>query len=554
MTLKELPTTIQATIHQDALERVPSFFNASLKDTLNELLQNARRSGATLVQITQEKNTITVSDNGRGIEDPNTILAFGHSDWDNQTKESEHPAGMGLYSLARREGVRIRSKTEDGVPWAVRLNPKNFTGEEPAFVDRMFSRINTGTTVIFQTTKEPHRSTITEATRFFPLPVTVNGDPVPQQDFLKNAKYIEDWHGVRIGAHPHGNFKNFNFHGVLIDQCDFATVRTMDTPWHATIDINDCPELQLTLPARKEIVRTTFLENLQKACLRAIYRALKANSIDVPRTEQQAARELGVFIPDPQPKLRAWHSPPADWTAHDRTEFQELPENPIIVTADMQTTESQSLEWALNDHPLAQRLYRSDNRLKGYPWFEAIAVLDSVEFVTIQDGQEKNLQELYDDSYNELKTADTIQAKLNITHQDGSTESITVETDLFLPYHEEEHIDDADVVHVPNHNINVHLLADLLHDTYFSPSDSSESDSYDTQEHFHRQLAQKTAAKAIFDPNQATAHNMAQAADDHVSYMLPEGKTAVITVRRGHTTTVTITDTPEEDGDSSDQE
>ena len=41
MVTEQMPRTIRARIHEDALERVPGFFNATVRDILNELLQNA---------------------------------------------------------------------------------------------------------------------------------------------------------------------------------------------------------------------------------------------------------------------------------------------------------------------------------------------------------------------------------------------------------------------------------------------------------------------------------------------------------------------------------
>ena len=114
MTITEIPESIQATIHQDAINRVSAFFNASTEDILNELLQNARRSGATTVDISTEGAEISVSDNGDGIGNPETILAFGQSGWDENTTRRENPADMGIYALARRNQVSVTSKTKDG--------------------------------------------------------------------------------------------------------------------------------------------------------------------------------------------------------------------------------------------------------------------------------------------------------------------------------------------------------------------------------------------------------------------------------------------------------
>ena len=78
----------QAAVHprQDrrrAITKVMQFFDGTLAQALQEILQNARRSGATSVAITHDRanRRITVSDDGRGIGDPSTLLAFGRSGW-----------------------------------------------------------------------------------------------------------------------------------------------------------------------------------------------------------------------------------------------------------------------------------------------------------------------------------------------------------------------------------------------------------------------------------------------------------------------------------------
>ena len=49
--MNRLPATIRASVHEDAIGRVTRFFNATTLETLNELFQNARRAGATRVDV-----------------------------------------------------------------------------------------------------------------------------------------------------------------------------------------------------------------------------------------------------------------------------------------------------------------------------------------------------------------------------------------------------------------------------------------------------------------------------------------------------------------------
>ena len=187
VTTNTLPPEIRASIHQDAIQRVSRFFNATTKGCLDELLQNSRRSGATRVEITLRNNTLTISDDGNGVRDPQALLAFGLSTWDDDTALREDPAGMGIYALARKEDVTIRSRTKDQErAWQVQLDRDHFTGAKAAPVTLLDEPAETGTTVSFRD-PEAKDDYIMAAAQYYPLPVRLNGDRIFQRDFLKNC-------------------------------------------------------------------------------------------------------------------------------------------------------------------------------------------------------------------------------------------------------------------------------------------------------------------------------------------------------------------------------
>ena len=99
--------------------RVAQFFDSTTLTIVNELLQNARRAGATRVDITTSDDAVTIKDDGSGIKDPAVLLNFGRSHWDPDTLQRELPAGMGLASLARRTAtIETRppgAEPEDGL-------------------------------------------------------------------------------------------------------------------------------------------------------------------------------------------------------------------------------------------------------------------------------------------------------------------------------------------------------------------------------------------------------------------------------------------------------
>src|SRR5512137_2072268 len=99
--------TIQATVNPRLLTKANRLFTGSLQGRIIEILQNARRAGATKVEITNDNGWIIVRDNGGGIDDFQRLLDLGGSGWDDCLEASEDPAGVGLFCLAPRE-VTIR--------------------------------------------------------------------------------------------------------------------------------------------------------------------------------------------------------------------------------------------------------------------------------------------------------------------------------------------------------------------------------------------------------------------------------------------------------------
>lgn len=74
---------------------------------ISELLQNARRAGATLIEVShdEESRTLRVRDNGRGLDDFQRLLMLHESGWDEAICRQDQPFGVGfskcLYAATR---------------------------------------------------------------------------------------------------------------------------------------------------------------------------------------------------------------------------------------------------------------------------------------------------------------------------------------------------------------------------------------------------------------------------------------------------------------------
>lgn len=96
------------------LSNIGTVFTDKTK-VISELVQNARRAGATSVAINYEASAdvvskISISDNGSGISDFTKLFILAESGWDADVQVSEQPYGMGFFStLSCAKTVTIRS-------------------------------------------------------------------------------------------------------------------------------------------------------------------------------------------------------------------------------------------------------------------------------------------------------------------------------------------------------------------------------------------------------------------------------------------------------------
>lgn len=72
--------TIQARVNPRLLTKASRLFTGTLQGRIIEILQNARRAGATKVEIINQDGHVTVQDNGSGIEDFSRLLEWAARD------------------------------------------------------------------------------------------------------------------------------------------------------------------------------------------------------------------------------------------------------------------------------------------------------------------------------------------------------------------------------------------------------------------------------------------------------------------------------------------
>ena len=552
MTAKQMPAQIRASIHQDAINRVSEFFNATTGDIMKELLQNARRSGASSVDVTIEEDRIIVSDNGMGIRNPEAILAFGLTAWDQRTNQSEHPAGMGLYALARRENVQVISSTGDGHAWRVNLTRDHFVGKLPApIVDLPDRQATRGTSVAF-TGGTRDESAIRSTLKHYPLPARINGEPVEQKDFLEEALYVEEWNGIRIGVYRNNrpiigrSSRALNFHGIVVRDARLPEVEGIRSHWSAQADVLDCPHLELTLPARREIVENPFMEEFRQACRTAIYRAmsLQETPVDVSKNVQDAAAAVGISMPDASNILNPWEAQTRHDNPHCRKPVEIQKHAIIMMDSDIAIPDQHTLARAVKQDGITERLFQPDDRLEGYGWYDGLTKATRISVtVTDEHGQQHNLKEIRNNETpleNQQPQGITVNIETDAADGTGCRACIQLPVDVAFQNEDETFMDEVMPLVTQESEIKPHELADLMLDAFFFPSEDYSDDSFDTQERNHEEAYEKTAIELLESKDEAIIANISNIVNRHIRNDLPRGITATITVSRLGKTEVTL--------------
>ena len=283
-------------------------FTGTLSGRIIEILQNARRAGATEVQITNHKGLITVHDDGRGIEDFAKLLDLGNSGWDQSMEEAEDPAGVGVFCLAPRE-VEISSGHKSVV-----IAEKAWTGK-PVPVQTVQDFVP-GTMLQFN--DEPWTFEEVEKQAVFSgLNVTVDDKPCSQEAFVSEQATLCPDLGCRIEVRARGNLSQWhhrwkrnyysddvliNFHGQVVQ---FA-YRPNSEELQCLVDLTGEPTaIRMMLPARTQIVENNALLELQSILEKDVYEFIqKRGSHKLKYAEYCRAKELGIELPEATPSFQ----------------------------------------------------------------------------------------------------------------------------------------------------------------------------------------------------------------------------------------------------------
>lgn len=542
-----LPLTITPQVGASLITRVTRLFNGTIHDVLNELLQNSRRAGASAVNLDLEGSDgapiLVASDDGSGIDDPVALLTLGYSGWNDTVAHREDPAGMGMFSLAGRQ-VEIRSWSRSaGRGWMVEIPEQGWQSPEPLAIQPC--AITGGTQLRIALPDAWAKNLLAaarNAARYFPLPVTLSGTSLPREDFLAEAARVETWQGCRIGIFSWRGYQpvdmaRINFHGLTVP-CDLPFVSEVGKidKWCVKVDIIDAPDLQLVLPARKELVRNAGLDALKIAAEAAIYRMICDNGDHrLGFTEWARARALGIMLPHAAPWLPCWAPMTADSMGCDQGEPISSPD--MLVVPAMEIDLQQGAAPILNaPEKLGMCTVRIAPGFSGYDWYDRLPRLQTLAFVIEQNG----LEHMYE--------ADT---ELDPSCTSGRADAITLElgiADCALPgatltkrcfplemlvcRNEGYDLDDAIILIGSNAVVSPDDLAWQMELSLFRASDDSDCDSWETQQDNFQRSARNNAYALLLSEEEALLRQIRDRLTDKVQWLIPPDRTLKVTATR----------------------
>jgi len=299
---------IKARVNPRLLSKADRLFTGTLAGRIIEVVQNARRAGATKVHITNQDGRITVCDNGQGIDDFSKLLDLGNSDWDQGTEEAEDPAGVGVFCLAPRE-VQIRSGHKSVV-----ITKEAWTGE-PVPVQATEEPIQ-GT--MLQFSDEPWTlEDVEKQSVFSGLQVFVDDKPCSQKCFVsagaieypklgyrievRERNILSQWHN-RWQRNRYSDDVLVNFHGQVVEFLFAPNSERL----RYLVDLTGEPtDIRLMLPARTQLVENKAVETLKDLIEKEAYKYLqKRGSHRLKYVEYCRARELGIELPEASPSFK----------------------------------------------------------------------------------------------------------------------------------------------------------------------------------------------------------------------------------------------------------
>ena len=537
---------------------------ASFGDQLVEVLDNARRSGATAVRIqTLADGLIGVEDDGCGIGHLEVAVAEGASAWGETVRRREHVAGLGLGRL-RDSRVRITTRVAGGAGRVVEPEKGDFQpGGRSESRPAADAPAGHGTRVEWTPGRLQDREyrnqleiapktaadwervlgqAISEAVEYYPLPVMLNGGPLARRDFLAGAMLVHEVAGIRYGVYEEERNRdplNVYGRGLLLAGMS-PSVRTIDGRTFLTaIDVAGGQVPPLREPHRWNLAETEAAERLRKegrlACLLVI--AGLEQQPPLGYKDHVVATEAGIACRPAPARLLPWRGEMFPgrrhrWSPQTAAERVTVTDGIVVDRSFRQHEEATLLEamrTSGNDAMLLERHYR----LEGYPWYDRLPRLEHMRIEGRLHGRMLGETELCA-AWSTENAARLEAAHVVLTIRSGQEQrELRIPADVLLvrktPPETEPQLPESDpsgtrplVTAARAARTTVAELADLMARSYFRLSEDEDADAASTQEERWAEGAAIAATAILEGPEAAQMRQVRSHADAIMTLVGPK--------------------------------
>ena len=536
-----IPTSFHACVADHAISKVSRLFNATLDDIFAELFQNARRAGATQISVSQVDYpdigpVICLIDNGPGLSDPRDLFTLGQSAWENDIQSIEDAAGMGFFSLAGRRVRIIAQRQGTSRSWMIDAEPESFGGTVPITCREGPSNHDGTTVLIAAKANESFVAAANHAARYLPIDVLVDGVLTPRKDFLAGAEYVEEWKGIRIGIYDHGpvgfrHSENVNFHGVTLHGRLPSVAQEFHRSYHARLDVTQCADLKLVLPARKEIVENAFMDKLRTHITTVFFRLIEAaGAHSLPYESFKRAAALGVDLPPATMMLREFKPSDADCDQACLGAVRAITSDDVIFESDGGAIEEQNLASALSAQRAETQLYDPKATFEGYEWYDRLSrlsveecrVIGDTDTVCVAPGDRLTMSERPD------------QLEIHCTLSDSiHSEEWTLKTDWLILGEDGWGLDEVYIAVTKSSKATSADLVDFLERALFCPSDDAEAGSYDQQQRWFRDEAEDLAINLLETSLEAQVNAIIRVIDRELYWLRRQDRIITVEIGKG---------------------
>lgn len=287
---------IQVRINEEGTLRNQRYAFTDRFTLISELLQNARRAGATQIEIRHDATSkvLHVTDDGRGIDDFQKLLSFNESGWDASTCAEERPFGVGfskcLYAASRCVVASGRQRVDFDTSAALAKSPIEVmqAGESDAIA---------GTQIELHGVDLPDLAARIEIVCLgFPVPVLFNGKTLERRFAEAHIATVPSPMGT---VHLTGTRDGKHSHHTLVFLQGFCVLNTSYLPLGEVNVVHlDSRQFVARLPDRDKLIDEDVQHKRIEAELKEGWRRI----LEVAKTQLAPDRFVEIYYP----AMRAW--------------------------------------------------------------------------------------------------------------------------------------------------------------------------------------------------------------------------------------------------------